>query len=140
MRLYGLQTGLADRNAGRFLTASASALPSGRWRSFFRACSPSLLGCNSLSPESCQNTFGNFQLIVMITGLGRSVIYATLPPRARFAPDSPLEEAGFEPPRSPVGRMYAYTEIAAHREQRGAADRRENDGKCRLAPLRDQRC
>src|SRR5438874_5003059 len=63
MRLYGLQTGLADRNAGRFLTASASALPSGRWRTSCRACSLSLLGSNRLSPESCQNTFGDFQLI-----------------------------------------------------------------------------
>jgi hypothetical protein len=28
MRLYGLQTGVADRNAGRFLAASAYALAS----------------------------------------------------------------------------------------------------------------
>jgi hypothetical protein len=63
MCLYGLQTGLADRNAGRFLTASASALPGGRWRSSCRACSLSLLGSNRLSPVSCQNTLGDFQLI-----------------------------------------------------------------------------
>ena len=37
MRLYGLQTGVADRNAGRFLTASASALPSRRWADCWRA-------------------------------------------------------------------------------------------------------
>jgi hypothetical protein len=60
MRLYGLQTGVADRNAGRFLTASVSPLPSGPLAG---ACSPSLLGCNRLSPESCRNTFGDFQLI-----------------------------------------------------------------------------
>jgi hypothetical protein len=63
VRLDGLQTGVADRNAERFLTASASALPSGRRRSYCRAFSPSLLGCNRLSRESCQNTFGDFQLI-----------------------------------------------------------------------------
>jgi hypothetical protein len=63
MCLYGLQTALADRDAGRLLTASASALASGRWRSSCRACCPSVLGCNRLSSESCQNTFGDFQLI-----------------------------------------------------------------------------
>src|ERR1700674_4480625 len=63
MRLYGLQTGVADRNDRRFPVASASTLRGSPWRRFCRVCSPSLLGCNRFPPEPCQNTFGNFQLI-----------------------------------------------------------------------------
>ena len=63
MRLYGLQTGVADRNVRRFLVALASTLRASPRRRFCRACSASLLGCNRLPPEPCQNTFGDFQLI-----------------------------------------------------------------------------
>src|SRR3984893_15646993 len=87
MRLYGLQTGVADRNVRRFLVALASQVQrflsahdasSGRHpagsprdctlrgsprRRFCRACSASLLGCTRFPPEPCQNTSGDFQLI-----------------------------------------------------------------------------
>ena len=62
MRLYGLQTGVADRNARRFLIASASTLRGRPRRRFCRACSASLLGCNRFPPEPRENTFGDFQL------------------------------------------------------------------------------
>jgi len=63
MRLHGLQSGVADRNARCFLVAWALTLRSSPRRRFCRACSPSLLGCNRFPPEPCQNTFGDFQLI-----------------------------------------------------------------------------
>ena len=40
-----------------------------QWRSLCRACSPALPGCNRFPPESCQNTFGGFQLIELSTQL-----------------------------------------------------------------------
>jgi hypothetical protein len=44
MRLHSLQTGLADRQAGRFQEASGSALPTGRRRISRRASSPPPVG------------------------------------------------------------------------------------------------
>jgi hypothetical protein len=63
MRLHSLQTGVADRQAGCFLDASGSALPTGRRRSSRRASSSPPPGVVGFSAESCQHALGYFQLI-----------------------------------------------------------------------------
>src|ERR1700730_277774 len=66
MRLHGFQGGIAQRNAGRLLTAPGSALPTGRRRSCRRASSPSPLGRDRLSFESRQNALADSQLIELV--------------------------------------------------------------------------
>src|SRR6266851_1969163 len=71
MRLHGLQSGIAQRHAGRLLSASSFALPAGcRCRcSSRRASSPPSLGRIRFHPEARQNAFGDFQLIELIAEL-----------------------------------------------------------------------
>jgi len=66
MRLHSLQTGVADRQAGRFLDASGSALPTGRRCSSRRASSPLPPGRVGFSAEPCQHALGDCQLSELI--------------------------------------------------------------------------
>jgi len=66
MRLRSLQTGLAERQAGRFLDISGSALPTGRRRRCRRTSSPPLPDGVGFSAESRQHALGDFQLIELI--------------------------------------------------------------------------
>src|SRR6202045_20906 len=67
MRLHGFQSRIAQRHAKRLLVASRFAFCTGRRRRLRRGCSPPLLGCTRFPTESCQNTFGDFQLIELGT-------------------------------------------------------------------------
>jgi len=69
MCLHSLQTGIADRQAGRFLGGSGSALSTGRRRSSRRASSPPPHGGVGFSAESYQHALGDFQLIELIPEL-----------------------------------------------------------------------
>src|SRR5260370_25448701 len=70
MRLHGLQSGVAQRHAGRLLSASSFAPAGRRCRcSSRRTSSPPSLGCIRFPPEARQNAFGNFQLIELIAEL-----------------------------------------------------------------------
>src|ERR1700738_393103 len=69
MRLHSLQNGVAHRHRGCLLTASGAAFPTGCWRSPCRASSPPPLGRLRLSTESCENAFGDFQLIELVAQL-----------------------------------------------------------------------
>jgi hypothetical protein len=70
MRLHGLQSGIAQRHAGRLLSASSFAPAGCRCRcSSRRASSPPSLGRIRFPPEARQNAFGNFQLIELIAEL-----------------------------------------------------------------------
>jgi hypothetical protein len=66
MRLRSLQTGLAERQSGRFLDISGSALPTGRRRRCRRTSSPPLPDGVGFSAESRQHALGDFQLIELI--------------------------------------------------------------------------
>src|ERR1700719_3337236 len=61
------QSRIAQRHAWRLLLASHSALLTSHRCSLRRARSRPLPGCNCFSLESCQNTFGHFQLIELST-------------------------------------------------------------------------
>src|SRR5712671_3593071 len=72
MRLHGLQSGIAQRHAGRLLSASSFAPAGCRCRcrcSSRRASSPPSLGRIRFPPEARQNALGNFQLIELIAEL-----------------------------------------------------------------------